>query len=93
MICGIIKVEVSVISLAFGLLTSTLIIPHITKTSSNNCLLENIVDKLILKVLFKGELPYLMLKIRQMRRQMINGDPKKQTKNPKEKVSTIFFRI
>ena len=43
MICQIINVEVRVISLAFGsadtvTLTSTLIILHITKTSSNNCL-------------------------------------------------------
>ena len=39
-ICKIINVSVRVISLAFGLtLTSTLIILHITKTSSNNCLL------------------------------------------------------
>ena len=42
-ICRIINVEVRVISLAFGsadtvTLTSTLIILHITKTSSNNCL-------------------------------------------------------
>ena len=42
-ICQIINVEVRVISLAFGsadtvTLTSTLIILHITKTSSNNCL-------------------------------------------------------
>ena len=41
-ISGIIKVEVSVISLSLRLrlitLTSTLIIPDITKTSSNNCL-------------------------------------------------------
>ena len=42
MISGIIKVSVSVISLSLRLrlitLTSTLIIPDITKTSSNNCL-------------------------------------------------------
>ena len=42
-ISGIIKVSVSVISLSLRLrlitLTSTLIIPDITKTSSNNCLL------------------------------------------------------
>ena len=42
-ICGIINVLVRVICLAFGsvviTLTSTLITPHITKTSSNNCLL------------------------------------------------------
>ena len=42
-ISGIIKVSVSVISLSLGLrlitLTSTLIIPDITKTSSNNCLM------------------------------------------------------
>ena len=42
-ISGIIKVSVSVISLCLRLrlitLTSTLIIPDITKTSSNNCLL------------------------------------------------------
>ena len=41
-ISGIIKVSVSVISLSLRLwlitLTSTLIIPDITKTSSNNCL-------------------------------------------------------
>ena len=41
-ISGIIKVSVSVISLSLRLrlitLTSTLIIPNITKTSSNNCL-------------------------------------------------------
>ena len=42
-ICQIINVEVRVISLAFGsadtvTLTSTFIILHITKTSSNNCL-------------------------------------------------------
>ena len=42
-ICRMINVEVRVISLAFGsadtvTLTSTLIILHITKTSSNNCL-------------------------------------------------------
>ena len=41
-ISGIIKVSVSVISLSLQLrlitLTSTLIIPDITKTSSNNCL-------------------------------------------------------
>ena len=39
-ISGIIKVSVSVISLSLWLitLTSTLIIPDITKTSSNNCL-------------------------------------------------------
>ena len=42
-ICRIINVEVRVISLAFGsadtvTLTSTLIILHITKTLSNNCL-------------------------------------------------------
>ena len=42
-ICQIINVEVRVISLAFGsadtvTLTSTLIILHITKISSNNCL-------------------------------------------------------
>ena len=42
-ICRIINVEVRFISLAFGsadtvTLTSTLIILHITKTSSNNCL-------------------------------------------------------
>ena len=42
LICKIINVSVRVICLAFGsliTLTSTLIIPHITKTSSNNCLL------------------------------------------------------
>ena len=43
MISGIIKVEVSVISRSRRLrlitLTSTLIIPDITKTSSNNCLM------------------------------------------------------
>ena len=41
-ISGIIKVSVSVISLRLGLitLTSTLIIPHITKASSNNCLIS-----------------------------------------------------
>ena len=42
-ISGIIKISVSVISLSLRLrlitLTSTLIIPDITKTSSNNCLL------------------------------------------------------
>ena len=42
-ISGIIKVSVSVISLSLRLrlitLTSTLIIPDITKTSANNCLL------------------------------------------------------
>ena len=41
-ICKIINVSVRVINLAFGsliTLTSTLIILHITKTSSNNCLL------------------------------------------------------
>ena len=40
-ICQIINVSVRVISLAFGSLitfTSTLILLHITKTSSNNCL-------------------------------------------------------
>ena len=42
-ICRIINVEVRVVSLAFGsadtvTLTSTLIILHVTKTSSNNCL-------------------------------------------------------
>ena len=41
-ISGIIKVSVNVISLSLRLrlitLTSTLIIPDITKTSSNNCL-------------------------------------------------------
>ena len=41
-ISGIIKVSVSVISLSLRLrlitLTSTLIIPDVTKTSSNNCL-------------------------------------------------------
>ena len=41
-ISGIIKVSVSVISLSLRLrlitLTSTLIIPDITKTASNNCL-------------------------------------------------------
>ena len=41
-ISGIIKVSISVISLGLRLrlitLTSTLIIPDITKTSSNNCL-------------------------------------------------------
>ena len=44
MISGIIKVEESVISLSLQLrlitLTSTLIIPDITKTESNNCLLS-----------------------------------------------------
>ena len=43
-IYGIIKVSVSVISLSLRLrlitLTSTLIIPDITKTSANNCLLS-----------------------------------------------------
>ena len=43
-ISGIIKVSVSVISLSLRLrlitITSTLIIPDITKTSSNNCLLS-----------------------------------------------------
>ena len=43
-ISGIIKVSVSVISLSLWLrlitLTSALIIPDITKTSSNNCLLS-----------------------------------------------------
>ena len=40
-ISGIIKVSVSVISLSLRLrLTSTLIIPDITKTSSNNCLIS-----------------------------------------------------
>ena len=41
-ICKIINVSVRVISLAFGsliTLTSTLIILHIKKTSSNNCLI------------------------------------------------------
>ena len=40
-ICKIINVLVRVISLAFGsiTLTSTLIILHITKTESNNCLI------------------------------------------------------
>ena len=46
-ISGIIKVSVSVISLSLRLwlitLTSTLIIPDITKTSSNNCLLKEIL--------------------------------------------------
>ena len=44
-ISGIIKVSVSVISLSLRLrlitLTSTLIIPDITKTESNNCLLAS----------------------------------------------------
>ena len=43
-ISGIIKISVSVISLSLRLrlitLTSTLIIPDITKTSSNNCLIS-----------------------------------------------------
>ena len=46
-ISGIIKVSVSVISLSLQLrlitLTSTLIIPDITKTSSNNCLLSSFI--------------------------------------------------
>ena len=51
-ICKIINVSVRVISLAFGSaeksLTSTLIILHITKTSSNNCLLFEKVKKYLL---------------------------------------------
>jgi len=39
-ISGIIKVSVSVISLSWITVTSTLIIPDIAKTSSNNCLLS-----------------------------------------------------
>ena len=50
MISRIIKVSVSVISLSVRLrlipLTSTLIIPDITKTSSNNCLLFPLVSRL-----------------------------------------------
>ena len=48
-ISGIIKVAVSVISLSLSLrlrlitLTSTLIIPDITKTSPNNCLLVQVI--------------------------------------------------
>ena len=53
-ISGIIKVSVSVISLSLRLrlitLTSTLIIPDITKTSSNNCLLFT-----FLSVMSKGD--------------------------------------
>ena len=49
-ISGIIKVSVSVISLSLRLrlitLTSTLIIPDITKTSSNNCLLADFFFKI-----------------------------------------------
>ena len=50
MISGIIKVSVIVISLSLRLrlitLTSTLIIPDITKTSSNNCLLSaNVIHR------------------------------------------------
>ena len=45
MICGIIKVEVSVISRSRRLrlitLTETLIIPDITKTESNNCFITH----------------------------------------------------
>ena len=50
MISGIIKVEVSVISRSRRLrlitLTETLIIPDITKTESNNCLLYLVLKKI-----------------------------------------------
>ena len=52
MISGIIKVEVSVISVSAITLTETLIIPDITKTESNNCFIihcfEENKDKRIL---------------------------------------------
>ena len=50
MVSGILKVSVSVISLSRRLrlitLTSTLIIPDITKTESNNCLLYIVLKKI-----------------------------------------------
>ena len=55
-ISGIIKVSVSVIILSLGLrqitLTSTLIIPDITKTSSNNCLMYFTVIKKCTQIFF-----------------------------------------
>ena len=57
-ISGIIKVSVSVISLSLRLrlitLTSTLIIPDITKTSSNNCLLLRSSVQLIVMLSYLG---------------------------------------
>ena len=50
MICGIIKVEVSVISRDEGAcdntITETLIIPHITKTEFNNCFIIHFKEKI-----------------------------------------------
>ena len=59
---GIIKVSVSIISLSLRLrlitLTSTLIIPDITKTSSNNCLLfwHNFVAFCCFRSSFRSEM-------------------------------------